>query len=272
MKKKAPDRPNVGLFPALLKHWRRSRGMSQLDLALAADVSARHISFLETGRAKPSEDMVLRLGAAMNIPLRDRNTMLSAAGFTEWFDEPDLDAGLDPAVSDALDRMFETHEPFPMVVMDAHYNIVRTNRAGTTLLSRFVLDPSALEPPVNAFRILFDPRLVRSFVVDWERVAHGLIAMLHVESLSHPSDERLSDLIRALHEYPGVPEAWRQPVPRPARATFEVRLRRDDLAMAFLTTVTRFNAPANITLEELRIESYFPLDDETADACKRLAR
>jgi transcriptional regulator with XRE-family HTH domain len=265
-------RKNAGLFPALLKHWRGSRGMSQLDLALAADVSARHISFMETGRAKPSEEMVLRLGAALAMPLRDRNAMLTAAGHPEVFDEPPVDDGLSPAIGHALDRMLATHEPFPMVVMDRHYDVLRTNDAGTRMMSRILAEPQALGTPINAFRVLFDPRLARPFIQDWERVAHGLIASLYMESLQHPGDEGLAELIRSLHEYPNVPEAWRQPDPsRPVDAAFSVVFERDDLHLAFLTTVTRFNAPTNITLEELRIESYFPLDDETEAVCRALA-
>lgn len=266
------QRKKRGLFPALLKHWRGARGMSQLDLALAADVSARHVSFMETGRAKPSADMVLRVAAALAVPLRDRNTMLTAAGFEEMFDEPDLHAGLSPAVSHALDRMLATHEPFPMAVMDRHYNVLRTNDAATRMMQRIIAEPEALGMPINVFRVLFDPRLARPFVRNWEKVAHGLIAALHIESLQHPNDEGLSDLLRALHEYPDVPESWRQPDPRrPAAATFTVVFERDDLHLAFLTTVTRFNAPTNITLEELRIESYFPMDDATEATCRRLA-
>lgn len=267
-KKSAPRNP--GLFPALLKHWRRSRGMSQLDLAIAADVSSRHVSFLETGRAKPSEEMVLRLGAALGVPLRDRNAMLNAAGFPELFDEPALDGGLPPPISRALDRMLASHEPFPMVVMNSRYDVLRTNQGAAALMRRIILEPEALGVPINGFRLLFDPRLARPFIEDWAEVAHGLIASLHVESLQRPNDEGLSDLLRSLHEYPGVPEAWRQPAPRPAEATFTMVLKRDALRLAFLTTVTRFNAPANITLEELRIESYFPLDDETSLALEAM--
>jgi transcriptional regulator with XRE-family HTH domain len=265
------SRRKPGLFPALLKHWRGSRGMSQLDLALAADVSSRHVSFLETGRAGPSAEMVLRLGAALAVPLRDRNTMLAAAGFEEMFDDPGVSSGLGSAVGNALDRMLSTHEPFPMVVMDRHYNVLRTNGAATSMMQHIIAEPTTLNTPVNTFRMLFDPRLARPFIRDWERVAHGLIAALHIESLQHPNDVGLCDLLRVLHEYPDVPQAWRQPDPsRPADAVFTVVFQRDDLHLAFLTTVTRFNAPTNITLEELRIESYFPVDDATEAACRRL--
>src|SRR5262252_10446325 len=115
------------LFPALLRHWRTRRGLSQLDLALAADVSPRHVSFLETGRAQPSREMVLRLGAALGVRLRDQNDMLRAAGFPDQFSEPRLEDGLPPGVAQAIERMLAQHEPFPMVLFDRNYQILRTN-------------------------------------------------------------------------------------------------------------------------------------------------
>jgi transcriptional regulator with XRE-family HTH domain len=261
------------LFPALLRDWRSRRGMSQLDLAIAADVSSRHVSFLETARADPSREMVLRLGGALNVPLRDQNALLRAAGFAEEFAEPSVRGGLPASIMQALDRMFAAHEPFPMVAVDRRYDVLRMNDGGARLLSRFVLDPGALAGRQNLFIALFDPRAARSFVVDWERVAHGMIARLHREVLARAGDAELAGLLRALLEYPGVPPAWRQPdFSAPSEPTLTVRLRRDELDLAFLTTITSFSAPQNVTLEELRLESYFPLDDATAAACEALSR
>src|SRR6266851_5628429 len=219
-------RSETRLFPALLRHWRTLRGLSQLDLALAADVSSRHVSFLETGRAQPSREMVLRLATTLSVPLREQNDLLRAAGFPDAFAEPGLEGGQPPGVAQAIDRMLAQQEPFPMTVLDRHYSVLRTNGGGTRLLARFIADPSALGARPNAFAVLFDPRLARPFVVDWERVAHAFVS----------------------------------------------RLNRDDLELAFLTTLTVFNAPQNVTLEELCLESYFPLDEATARACERIAR
>ncbi len=246
--------------------------MSQLDLALAADVSARHVSFLETGRAQPSREMVLRLGATLGVPLRDQNELLRAAGFAGEFSEPGVDAELSAGVARALERMLAQHEPFPMTLLDRHYDVLRMNRGATSLLGRFVVDAGAIEARPNVFALLFDPGLARSFIVDWPRVAHALVARLHRETLSRPEDAGLGALLRSLFEYPDVPESWRQPdFGAPNDATLTLRLRRDDLELAFLTTLTVFSAPQNVTLEELRIESYFPLDDATARACERMA-
>lgn len=261
-----------GLFPALLKYWRGLRGMSQLDLALTADVSARHVSFLETGRSAPSREMVLRLGSALQIPLRDQNEMLIAADFEPQFDEPDAATGLSGPIGQALERMMAQHEPFPLAVMDRRYDVLRTNRGGQQLLARFVADPTALTPPVNACRLLFDPAGARPFVPDWERAAKLMLARLHREALAQPQDDALSSLVDELSSFPGVPDDWRQPdFSMPVDPVFTLRLRRDDLELAFLTTLTVFSAPQNVTLEELRIESYYPLDDATERACRAYA-
>jgi transcriptional regulator with XRE-family HTH domain len=264
-------RRESNLFPALIRHHRTRRGLSQLDLALAADVSSRHVSFLETGRAQPSREMILRLAAALSVPLRDQNALLAAAGFPEAFEEPRVEAALAGALGTAVERMLAKHEPYPMVVMNRRYDALRVNRAGAGLLARFVLDPAAVGAPPNVFRALFDPRLSRPFVVDWERVARGMLARVHREVLERPGDGELGALLRALLEYPGVPKDWREPdLSAPVEPCFTIRLRRDDLELAFLSTVTVFSAPQSVTLEELRIESFFPVDAETERACARL--
>jgi transcriptional regulator with XRE-family HTH domain len=266
-------RSETRLFPALLRHWRTRRGQSQLDLALAADVSARHVSFLETARAQPSREMVLRLGATLAVPLREQNTLLRAAGFADEFPEPGMTDGLPASVAHAIDRMLAQHEPFPMAVLDRCYDVLRLNGGAARLLARFTADPTALGDRPNLYAALFDPRLARPFIVEWERVARLLVARLHREVLARAEDGDLAALLRSLFEYPGVPSAWRQPdFTTASEPTLTLRLRRDDLDLAFVGTITVFSAPQNVTLEELRIESYFPLDDDTARACERMAR
>jgi transcriptional regulator with XRE-family HTH domain len=261
------------LFPAVLKHWRQRRGLSQLDLSLAADVSGRHISFLETGRAQPSREMVLRLGAALDVPLRDQNQMLQAAGFEPEFAEPGLEGGLPPPIEQALSRMMRQHEPYPMVVMNHRYDVLRASDGAARLFGLLVLDPSAMAPPLNLFRMMFDPRLARGAIVDWERTARAVLSRLHREALARAGDATLGELLRSLLEYPDVPEDFRQPdFSTPSEPTVMLRLRARGLDLGFLVTVTVFSAPQNVTLEELRIESFFPIDDATARACEELAR
>jgi transcriptional regulator with XRE-family HTH domain len=259
------------LFPALMKHWRTRRGLSQLDLALAADVSSRHVSFLETGRAQPSREMILRLASALSVPLRDQNALLAAAGYAEAFPEPSVDEGLAGPVGMVLERMLAQHDPFPMVVLNRHYDVLRTNRGASALLARLIADPTRLGAPSNVFRMLFDPNLIRPFLLDWERAAKFLLSRLHRESLERPNDTGLAALMSSLFEYPDVPRGWREPdLSLPSEPWLTLRLRRDDFEVAFVTTLTVFSAPQNVTLDELRIESYFPLDEPSRRACERL--
>ena len=264
------DRPR-GLFPALLKFWRGRRGLSQLDLALHAEVSTRHISFLETGRAKPSEEMVLRLGQALRIPLRQQNEMLVAASLEPVFPEPDPQRELPPAINHVLERMMAQHEPYPLAVMNQRYDVLRTNQACGRLLTRFIADPSVLSDPINVCKLLFDPRGARPFVESWAHTAVHLLARLHRDALAEPHDGGLADLVEELTASPDVPEAWATPdFSLPCDPVFPIVLARDGERFAFLTTLTVFSAPLNVTLEELRIESYYPMDEATEQALSRL--
>jgi transcriptional regulator with XRE-family HTH domain len=259
------------LFPALLRYWRGRRGLSQLDLALAADVSTRHVSFLESGRSKPSEEMVLRLMAALAVPLRDQNQVLLAAGFTARFPESSPHE-IAPAIDDAITRMLHQQEPYPLTVLSADYDLVRTNRAASALFRHFVAEPARLSTPLNMFSLLFDPRQARPYVTNWEQVGHHMLTRLHRESLQQRADTRLSLLLQRTLSYPGVPAAWHRPdFAADCGSTLEIRLRRDDLTVGFFTTVTVFSAPQQVTLDEFRIEGYFPLDDQTRAVCRRFA-
>jgi transcriptional regulator with XRE-family HTH domain len=259
------------LFPALLKCWRGRHGQSQLDLALSAEVSARHISFLESGRAKPSEEMVLRLMAALGVPLRDQNEALRAAGFAPRFPEPELDA-ISPAVNWAIERMLQQQEPYPLTLLSADYRIIRCNRAASRVFELFMTDPARWIESPDMISLLFDPALGRPFVVDWHQLARQVLARLHREALQRPADARLSSLLERALQFPGVSAEWRSPdLGANVDSTLSVWLRRGDLTVGFMTTITAFSAPRLITLEELRIESYFPLDAQTRDTCERLA-
>ncbi len=256
------------VFPALLRYWRGARGLSQLDLAGAASVSAKHISFLETGRANPSQEMVLRLASTLDLPLRDQNALLLAAGFAEVFREP-AESEFDPVVKRALDIMMRHHEPYPLVVFDRHYEMVAANE-GTQRFLRLLLGDAAGREK-NVMKLLFDPDLLRPFVVDWERVAGGLLVRLQRELLHKRRDGGLSALISTLCTYPGVPADWRVPdLSAPSLAALDVQFDVHGQRLGFLTTLTVFQAPQNVSLEELRIESYYPLDDATDQLCRAL--
>lgn len=259
------------LFSALLKYWRARRGLTQLDLALAADVSARHLSFLESGRASPSEAMVLRLLAALDVPLRDQNDVLRAARFAPRYAEPSLNQ-LAPAIQQAIDRMLAQQEPYPLTLLDSGYTVVRANRAAGAVFSRFVADPAFLAQPVNLFALVFDPRGARPFIHDWAQVARRMVARLHREVLQRPDAAALASLLDQVLAHPDVPRAWRQPdFSRTSEPTLSLVLERDGLRLGFFTVLTAFSWPQQITLDELRLESYFPLDEATQRACEQLA-
>jgi transcriptional regulator with XRE-family HTH domain len=257
------------LLPALLKHHRHARGMSQLDLASAAEVSPKHLSFLETGRAKPSREMVMRLGATLGLSLRDQNALLAAAGFTETFKETAVEE-LPPMIRQALERMLAAHEPYPLVVFDASYNVRMLNHGASTLLKTLV-PQLARATALNALELCFDPEGLRPFFENWEQTALFLLQRLTREHLQS-GRPALGLLLSRLLAYPDVPSKLRElDLAAALGPVLEVRFRYQGQSLGFLTTVTAFSAPQDVTLEELRIESYYPLDEATARVCELLA-
>ncbi|HYW56121.1 MAG TPA: helix-turn-helix transcriptional regulator [Polaromonas sp.] len=258
------------LFPALLKYWRNRHGQSQLDLALESGVSARHISFLESGRAMPSEEMVLRLVSVLGLSLRDQNEALTVAGYAPRFPEPELQE-ISPEIEWAIDRMLAQQEPYPMTVLSSDYCIFRRNVAAGRIFQLFMANPPRPDQTPNMFALVFDPAQAKPFVVDWPQVAHHMLARLHREALQNPGDARLPALLDRVMQYPDVKDEWRRPdFSAELGSTLSICLRRGELAVRFMTTVTTFAAPRLVTLEELRIESYFPLDQATREICEKL--
>lgn len=258
------------LFPALLKFWRGRRGLSQLDLALTAGISGRHVSFLETGRSAPSEEMVHLLAGTLDLPLRDRNQLLRAAGFAAHYPEPPLDALADPAIDRAVDRMLRQQLPYPMWVMSRCYDVLRMNSAAAALVAAVGGGPAPAA--FNAVRVLFEPGPIRDAVADWTETARALLNRVQREHLHHPHDTGLADLLDAIQAAPGVPEDWRRPdFSRDGPAVYPVRFAVAGVSLGFFTTVVRFQAPQNVTLDELQIEGWFPLDEATEQACAALA-
>jgi transcriptional regulator with XRE-family HTH domain len=260
------------VFPALLKSWRHRRALSQLDLALVAEMSPRHLSFLETGRSQPSTEMVLRLCNALDVPLRERNGLLIAAGHPAHY--PETEGEPMPAEIEAVvARMCAQQEPYPLLVLNSTYEVVRTNTAAALLVQHFVVDSTALVPPINLFDLTFDPRLTRPFIVDWHSAARDVIARLHREVLAHPGDARRSELLSRVLAMPDVPRPFFQPdLEHNAAAVVGIELQRDDVRVSFITAVTAFSAPQNVALDELRIESWFPADEATAAWCATFLR
>lgn len=267
-----------GLFPALLKHWRGQRGLSQLDLALTADVSSRHISFLETGRSRPSAEMVLRLATTLGVPLRQVNAMLRAAGHEAIYDESD--DGLSPAVVDALELLKAHHEPFPLIVVDRTYRVRDLNRGAALLIATILGAPTDTSADasdiaalgVNLARLTFDPDGAQPYLVNFDQVGPQLLWRIQREVLADPDDGELRTLLDDLLTMPTLEPDWREvDLSVPSDPALVLHLRYADLDLRFLTMVTAFQAPQNVAVEQLRIETWFPYDDATTEVCLMLA-
>jgi transcriptional regulator with XRE-family HTH domain len=268
----------AGLFPALLKHWRGQRGLSQLDLALTADVSARHVSFLETGRSRPSVAMVLQLAAALGIPLRQVNAMLRAAGHDPLYDESD--DTLPAEVIDALSLLKDHHEPFPLIIIDRTYRVLDLNRGAVRLLGAILgvgspdhpLDSAAVSAlGLNLARLTFDPLGAQPHLANFAEVGPQLLWRLQREVLADPDDGEMHELLDELLAMPTVEADWRHvDLSVPSDPALVLHLRHGDVDLRFLTMITAFQAPQNVAVEHLRIETWFPYDDTTAEACREM--
>jgi transcriptional regulator with XRE-family HTH domain len=257
----------------LLQHWRRARHLSQLALANEAEVSARHICFLETGRARPSRDMVVLLASVLEVPLRERNTLLLAAGFAPVYGESSLDAPEVGPVRAALDAILRQQEPFPAVVMNRRWDIVRGNGAATRFFS-LLLGPGGGGggAPANVLRLMFDPTGLRPHVANWDAVAEALVQRVHREAVGGVKDDATARLLAEVLAYPGVPARLRRPdLQAPLVPVVAVHFRKDGRAFNFFSTVTTLGTPQDITLQELRIECFFPADQETEARARGLS-
>lgn len=251
---------------ALLQHWRKARQLSQLGLAGEAGVSPRHLCFVETGRAKPSREMVLLLAEALDVPLRERNALLLAAGFAPEFSESGLDQPELEAVRLALDAMLEQQEPFPAVVMNRGWDIVRANRAGQKLF-RFLLEGQPLRDATNVLRLMFHPDGLKPFVTDWPSVAESLLRRVRREALGGVRDEVALGLLREILAYPGMPAGGGGKANQLAPASLPivpVGFRRDGAEYRFFSAVTTLGTAHDVTAQEIRIECFFPVDRATA--------
>jgi transcriptional regulator with XRE-family HTH domain len=243
----------------LLRDWRRRRRLSQLDLALEAGVSARHLSFLETGRSKPSREMVLHLSEQLDVPLRDRNHLLLAAGFAPAFEERAIDAPEMAPVREALERVLTGHEPYPAVVVDRWWNLAAANRSIAMFTD--TVPAHLMEPPVNVLRVSLHPDGMASRILNYgEWRAHLLDRLQRQVALT--ADERLAELYEELSAYPGETGELHG---RGGEIAVPLRYDADGRELAFFSTIATFGTAVDITLAELSIEAFFPADQATAD-------
>lgn len=256
---------------SLLREWRATRGMSQLDLAHAASVSSRHVSFIETGRSKPSREMVQRLSESLDVPLRERNALLVAAGFAPVYREHDLDhAALGP-VRRALELVLTRHEPFPAFVLDRGWNVLLSNAAHRRLLERLLPDADH-RATVNVIRLVLDPALLRPRIANWEIVAHVLGHRLQRQLRTPTIPPAAREQLESMLAFPGVTDAM-QHVTAPPESAIVIPLQIDDgeRRLSWFSTIATIGTPQDVTLDELRIESLFPADDETEAIARALA-
>lgn len=246
--------------------------MSQEVLAARAGVSPRHLSFVETGKSQPSRDVVLALAGALDVPLRERNALLAAAGFANVFRASSLDADELVHVRRAVDHVLAQQEPFGAVVVDGSWNILRMNRGAQKLFAHFPIASAAgIAAAGNLVLGSVHPDALRTYMVNWEAVAGLLVARLHREIAARPGDEELQRLLVRCLATPGVPEAWRVPEPGRSSAPFVVvHLRSPTLEVRLFTMLTSIGTPLDVTADELHIESYFPADDASERALRAL--
>lgn len=250
-------------FGSALRDWRAQRRMSQLDLGLTADVSARHISFLETGRAKPSRSMVMHLCETLDVPRPARNTLLNAAGFAQAYRrrEPD-DADMAP-VRAAVDWTLERHDPYPAMALDRHWTIVRANRCASILIGAIGLaeGDSMLEAMLNTDRM-------SQALENWTEVAHHMVARLRIESNHFGGDKVLDAAAKTLA---ATIDPLAHGATGPLPAVIPARYRAGDMTLSLFSTLAQFGTAEDIALAELRIELLFPADDQTRQALHAMA-
>jgi transcriptional regulator with XRE-family HTH domain len=260
----AQDRAPLG---TLLREWRQRRRLSQLDLALEAGVSARHLSFLETGRSKPSRDMVLHLAEELDVPLRDRNRLLLAAGFAPAYGERPFDAPEMQPVRDAVGLVLAGHDPYPAAVVDREWELLAGNRGLQLLVGLATPAPELLEPPVNVIRLSLHPDGVAPRIANLAEWRQHLLERLQ-RQVALTADPAVAALLREAEGYPAPP-------PEPGHVANDLvvplKLRTEEHGeLTFLSTIATFGTAVDITVAELAIESFFPADARTADVLRAL--
>jgi transcriptional regulator with XRE-family HTH domain len=253
-----------------IREWRQRRRMSQLDLALEADISARHLSFLETGRSQPSREMVLHLAEKLDLPLRERNIMLVSAGFAPVYSEKSLD---DPALQSArqaVDLVLKGHDPYPALAVDRRWSMIAANDALFPLIEG--VDSVLLRPPVNVLRLSIHPAGLARRILNFTEWRGHLVARLR-RQVDATGDAFLSDLAKELSAYPTPDGAVRGPAAAQdyAGVLVPLRLATNEGRLTLFSTTTVFGTPVDVTLSELAIEAFFPADPETASALRLMA-
>lgn len=264
--KNPPKRNELG---ELLKQWRGSRGRSQLDISADTGISQRQISFIESGRSIPGRSTLMGIAQALDIPLRERNALLLAAGYAPLYSDAAWNSDEMKGITRALERVITQHEPYPAIVMDRYWNVLLTNDAAPRFFNCFI-DMSARPAPRNMLHLIFDPHGMRPFIADWEVLAKALIQRVRREAVGHIVDQKTNDLLRDLLAYPGVQPDWRAPETSTTLPMIPMSFIRDGALLSYFSLVTTVGTPQTIASQELRVECMYPADDDTEALHARL--
>lgn len=245
----------------LLRYWRQRRGKSQLDLSLDTGISQRHISFVESGRSVPSRGLLLTLSRTLEVPLREQNELLLASGYAPVHVESSWDAPEMSVITRAIDRVLQKHEPYPALVMDRYWNVLKTNDAAPRFFGLFV-DLAARKAPRNLLHLMFDPDGMRPFVEDWEEVASGLLQRVQREAVGHVMDKKTIELLDELKKYPGVKDL--SAVERNQIPVLPITFVRGSERFSYFSLISTVGTPQWIAAQELRIECMFPVESAEA--------
>jgi len=254
-----PTNENTG---DMLRHWRKVRRMSQMDLALAANVSTRHLSFVETGRSRPSDDLILRLGEVMDLPLRHVNTILVAAGYAPQYTQWTLDDDETGMIRAALEHILAQHAPYPAVVINREYDILLANAGFIAAVTWLTDDANIIDRYSNLFRLMFADDGLWQYFVDWGNACDTLLKRLHEESLIYQS-QALADLYEECITLRKPPAAVSDASLAAHLPVLTFAFCKDGLELQYFSTMTTFGTAIDVTLQELRIESMFPADEPT---------
>jgi transcriptional regulator with XRE-family HTH domain len=252
----------VNELGVLLRYWRDLRGKSQFDLSLDTGVSQKQISFVESGRSAPNRQTLVIIAQALDIPLRDRNTLLLAGGYAPIYSESDWDSVEMKSVTDALKRILRQQEPFPAMVMDRYWNVLMMNESAPRFFNCFI-DVAAREGRQNILHLLFDPKGMRPFIANWEDVARSLFERVYRESVGRVVDEKTRALVAALLAYPDVKGDWKSPVALSFVPVIPIGFVKDGQVLNYFSMVTTVGTPQTVAAQELRIECMFPADERT---------
>jgi transcriptional regulator with XRE-family HTH domain len=256
-------------FGSLLRRWRIVRRLSQLDLANDAEISTRHLSCIETGRASPSREMVLRLAETLQVPLRERNALLLAAGYAPLYRQTSLDAPELEAARRAVELLLTQLEPYPVLLLDRYWNTLKMNAGAKRFLALFPGCDSGT--PHNGVRLVFDPQGLRPFIENWELIAARIVRRVSHEAANNPADEMMKRFLDELLSYPDVPSRWRIIDLDSDHSPFlTIDYRWNHSILRLFSVLGTLGAPLDVALQELRIEIFFPADEATRAVMSRL--